>query len=766
MIKKYLYLLLAVAGMAVCQSIQAQTINENGWVLTMNEEKCLTVVHNGTTIFADAYAQAECSEEGAEALVTKKSTDAESMEYAQEMVVDNFGTGNRHSFTYTFSDGMKMIQTFSFYTGLDYAVAQLMVTRGDGTVVKSNSLRPLASNTTVEFHSEEKTANRMLFVPWDNDGFISYGNHHLRRELHSFNVQSLYNYKTRFGIVLGAVDHNVWKNAIKTNATDYYKVNELALISGYTDEHTHDSILSESRIMPHGAVHADTVKSSRFMLGTYSDWRTGMESFASACNKVAPKREWKGGTPYGWQSWGVMETHISYEGVMDVAAYIKEKLVPMGFHDELGRIVMSLDAWWNDNLNDTQIAQFVQYCEDNNMIPGLYYGSFCLFGWLDNVVPGTSNKYKFKDIALKQNGQYKIVDGAYCLDPTHPGTLLYMQHDINKFKRWGIKYLKCDFMSNGAIEADSWYRKGIYTGTQAYDFGMAFLWKCIGKDAEGNDNIYIDLSISPTFPYQYAHGRRISCDAWGTIDHTAYVMNNTSYGWWLKDLYVANDPDGLVLNGSNQDGSAASGYDTDGINRARLTSGVATGAYLTADNYSYAVQRGNVDRAREQAEKLLTIPEINEIPRTCSTFYPVESSVTDNKQEKQFVYENDKYVYVAVFNYGDFMGYSGTITYDRLGVDASNMGEIKELWLNKDVTLTDGGFKFSVPYRDARIYRISKLVTGIEDITTGDEQKPEFVSYKYYDALGREVNSTAGRGIYIIKGVTADGQTKTFKVCK
>lgn len=69
------------------------------------------------------------------------------------------------------------------------------------------------------------------------------------------------------------------------------------------------------------------------------------------------------------------------------------------------------------------------------------------------------------------------IDGAYCLDPTHPGTKLFIANDMKRFKDWGTEYLKCDFMSNGAIEADSWYDQQCYTGIQAYNKGMTFLRK-------------------------------------------------------------------------------------------------------------------------------------------------------------------------------------------------------------------------------------------------------------------------------------------------
>ena len=141
--------------------------------------------------------------------------------------------------------------------------------------------------------------NRMLWVPWDNDGFISYSANYLRTDMNSYNVTAIYHPADRYGIVTGAVDHDLWKNAIHVNATDYYKVNTLELMSGYADEHSHDSIQSEGRNTPHGTVKGTMIASSRFLFGCFDDWRVGLETYGKTCAMVNPRREWDGGTPYG-----------------------------------------------------------------------------------------------------------------------------------------------------------------------------------------------------------------------------------------------------------------------------------------------------------------------------------------------------------------------------------------------------------------------------------------------------------------------------------
>ena len=53
-------------------------------------------------------------------------------------------------------------------------------------------------------------------------------------------------------------------------------------------------------------------------IGAFADWRNGMEEYARANTLVQPMRKtWKRGTPFGWQSWGVMSDRNGYD--VDVA---------------------------------------------------------------------------------------------------------------------------------------------------------------------------------------------------------------------------------------------------------------------------------------------------------------------------------------------------------------------------------------------------------------------------------------------------------------
>ena len=438
----------------------------------------------------------------------------------------------------------------------------------------------------------------------------------------------------------------------------------------------------------------------------------------------------------------MQSTDISYQGVIDCADFIRDNLVPHGYHDLQGRVVMSLDAWWNDNLSDSQIRQFVSYCRENNMIPGLYYGPFCRFGDLQSTVPGTSNRYRFRDLALKVGGRYKVIDGAYCLDPTHPGTKMFMLSEVNKFKQWGIEYLKCDFQSNGAIEADRWYADTCYTGLQAYNIGMAYLLKRTG-------DTFLNME-------QFGKGQ-------------VYVNGHAIGRFWsigpqqtLSQVYVANDPDHMVMCMRQE----AGGIQPEGANRARITSGAIVGAFLTGDNFSPNVTLHDDGQTRPnyyatsqaRALDLLTNEDVNEIPRTCRSFRPVYGNASANgtQAEHLMTYETDRYVYLAVLNYQMVMPQTAEIPFADLGLEAQNVGAIKELWMQEAIAPTATGLRYNVPGYDARIYRIEKRTPTPEAIHTPQRQPSSAVSY--YSLSGRPLNAPQNNAVNLVR--EADGTVR------
>ena len=238
---------------------------------------------------------------------------------------------------------------------------------------------------------------------------------------------------------------------------------------------------------------------------------------------------------------------------------------------------------------------------------------------------------------------------------------------------------------------------------EAYNEGFSHFIAEVDK----GEPMFIALSIAPIFPYQYGNSRRIACDTWGKIGQSEYSMNAVAGGWWTKEFYQYNDPDHLVLVGNDQE------KETEGENRARFTNGAVSGMVLVSDNYSLEDRsgRGDAKLSRERAGKILTNADVNEMADLGRSGRPVygyrEHNGKADGAESCFVLESERYLYLAVLNYKD-TPISGTVTLERLGLPASGFDAVKELWSGSEVEVGAGGLSYTVPGKDAKIFRFRK----------------------------------------------------------
>ena len=104
------------------------------------------------------------------------------------------------------------------------------------------------------------------------------------------------------------------------------------------------------------------------------------------------------------------------------------------------------------------------------------------------------------------------------------------------------------------------------------------------------------------------------------------------------------------------------------------------------------------------------------------SFRPVygykEYNGNDNAAESFFMMHTDDYLYVAAFNYTENREV-GEIPLDLLDIAAGEFSEVRELWTNEVVDVTDDALPYDVPYEDVRVYRFTKGsgsgIDGVED---------------------------------------------------
>ncbi len=668
------------------------------WTLAFDgKTKTIDYSYDGEIILNDVQVKAKFDDKSISSLDYPKVT-FEKGEHS-----DIFGSGE--FFTIVWS-GVKaqpdIRQVYYFYTDRDYFLTEVFLE--SESKISTNYIAPIYTETRSGFLPEDDS-NRGLRVPFDNDNFVAYLSSPLDKDILSFEVTSIFNGRSRRGIVVGSVEHDTWKTGVRFSGEDGRYIAGLECFSGVIDQETRDIAnpkkSGQVSIAAHGSIHGTSLKSSLVMFGVFDDWRRGMEAFGDANAVVAPPRKWNTGTPFGWNSWGAMASRVNYKGAVDVSDFIKKELQPRSFEND-GVTYIGLDSFW-DNFSNEELRLFVEHCHANGQKAGIYWCPFS--DWHGNpeaFVEGTNEKYKYKDIYLYSNGQPRKIE-SLAVDPTHPGTKQRMDLYFNRFKELGYSYVKLDFINNGTLEADSFYNPEVTTGVQAYNEGMKYLTDLCG------DDMFLALSIAPIFPSQWGTSRRISCDAWGAMTEnptgtTGYMLNSLSFGWWLDRVYPFNDADHILLYQPRE----ADDYG-DGANRARITSAVITGIYMLGDNFSQTGRIPGSPEARAKALKVATNSAINDIARLGRSFYPVEGYIAagEAKAEPFYMMETDECTYLAVFNFNKTTTSEGTISLERLGLKGEKSDGM-ELWTSSEVRTEDGSISYSVPPQDVRVYKLNK----------------------------------------------------------
>jgi alpha-galactosidase len=573
-------------------------------------------------------------------------------------------------------DGMHLVLSFQINPHLDYFITRVHVT---GRAVAAGYISPL-TNGSIEIKGTGD--NRALFVPFDNDMWVRFNAQPLSQaNFTSSELTALYNNDTYRGLVIGSVQHNVWKTGIQVKANGNNKVS-LTVFGGLADSTlTHDKI-------PHGLVsEGDTVCTSPpIIVSMGEDWREGMERYA-AFSKIwddASITRWKKATPVGWNSWGALQTKLTLAKAKGVIDFFSDSC--KGFRNADSTLYIDLDSFWDNMIKGgldgdvSELKQFVDYCKSKHVKPGIYWAPFTDWGKHDRKLEGSN--YTYAQAWLTQNGKPVELDGAYALDATHPGTKARIAWYLGHLKKLGFEMIKIDFLGHGALECDRFYDPTITTGMQAYSMGMKLV------DSVLDNSMLVYAAISPTMATaKYVHMRRIACDAFSAIDNTEYTMNSTGYGWWQSHLYGYVDADHVVFN-----------KESEGANRARLASALVTGTLITGDDFSTP---GPWSTA---AKRLLQNKALLQVIKDGRSFRPIEAN-TDNKGVELFIKTVGSETYLALFNYSNSPR-TYSLPLSRLGFKQEKKINATELFSGVKNTWS-GNIQLTVPPSDAMIYIIT-----------------------------------------------------------
>jgi len=189
-------------------------------------------------------------------------------------------------------------------------------------------------------------ALRVLHVPFDNDMWFRYDAMAVAgmkdgTRYSSAEVTAIYDNASRHGLVLGSITHDTWKTAIDVQAA----AGHLTRVDVYGGITSPTGVRTETHdVVPHGLVHGERVVSPRIFIGSFGDWRDGLEAYGKANAEVHPALDWPEGAPMGWNSWAAYADKIDDHRYLGSAEYVRDTLVPQGFGRK-GVVYVNLDAF-------------------------------------------------------------------------------------------------------------------------------------------------------------------------------------------------------------------------------------------------------------------------------------------------------------------------------------------------------------------------------------------------------------------------------------
>ncbi len=631
-----------------------------------------SVAYDGVTVFQNAHSEYKMGGK------SYFSYDYDNFNISVSSLNDSRGTGTEYVATLSKTGLPEMKQHFIFYNDTKYFLISIELVAENGQV-SSNYIAPIVV-TNGNIQNGNPLWTNFLQVPFDNDGWVEFTTTNLYEDGVAHEVGAFFNPESGSGFIIGSVIHDKWKSAVEYTGR-MGKIHELFVYSGANTELTRDQ-------SPHGTVSGESISSAIFSVGFYDNWKDGMNEFARINTTFTAKRDTVISTnPMGWNSWGSIQDKLCYENAVATSDYIKENFQRTWENDE-NVVYINLDSYW-DNMTTEQLREFVKHCEENGQIAGIYSAPFIVwwdeYGMENNYVPGTDISYN--DIRLKKaDGTYygNDIDGCYPLDVTHPATYLHFKAQLEKLMSCGFKYIKLDFLVHGSLEGD-YYDNTIETGIEAYNYAMGKVAEIVG------DDVFINLSMSPIFPYNYANGRRLACDAYYDINNTEYTLNSLTYGFWQAELYDYIDPDHIVIWG--KDGKA-----TEAEARSRLLSGIVTGgSFLTGDNFVNPEK--NEEDAFSRYKELLTNEKIIEIIKNGE---PFDAKITAKCEyaSEVFTLEKNGKTYIVIFNYSNLpKSYS---------VEVPENSNAVNLFTNEAQTVKNSILKGILKPCDSIIFEISK----------------------------------------------------------
>jgi alpha-galactosidase len=296
-----------------------------------------------------------------------------------------------------------------------------------------------------------------------------------------------------------------------------------------------------------------------------------------------------------------------------------------------------------------------------------------------------------------------VVDGKdvlYMLDTTNPGAQAYLTTTYSTMvRKWGIRYIKLDFMDDSAIEG---YRyKPNTTAMEAQRIGLEIIRKAVGN------RVWLDKDGSAMLnPVGYVDYGRISQDTGHTFDAAREAAPGIAARYYMDRNFFVSDPDAFAV--STQTISDQSWHESRTpatLNQARASialAAVAGGMFEIGDNLPSLLHSPERMALLENRDLL----DMVYLSRASTPVDLMDYSETDGQPSIFFLKESPRQSILTVFNWTD-QPRTHSISLSRLGLAPdAHYSMAPVLDASARATIASAAVRLTVPGQAVRMFRI------------------------------------------------------------
>lgn len=228
--KSVRYISLLLAGVSCLPVFAAGELDAEyaGWKFGLSSSKKMTVEQNGKKLLTGVTMTA-LDQNDAELQSDKYST----VTKKEEDVNDGFGQGRRFTWTFSKTGSPDLEQIITVYPGQPYALFEGAVVATSGTT-STRQINPIVvtTATTLPLPTSE---NRVYNMPFANDNWATFSTVRWAtgQPVTSCEATALFNVNSREGIIIGSVDHSVWKSSVTVTPNSTNRLRRLIANAGY-----------------------------------------------------------------------------------------------------------------------------------------------------------------------------------------------------------------------------------------------------------------------------------------------------------------------------------------------------------------------------------------------------------------------------------------------------------------------------------------------------------------------------------------------------